>query len=72
MGDGDTAPDWVIVDAHHVLLRAERGGKGNGRVYTITVTCVDPSGNTTTRTATVRVPLNQKGSRNKVALRMGR
>jgi hypothetical protein len=24
-GDGDTAPDWEIVDAHHVRLRAEHG-----------------------------------------------
>ncbi|HJU53970.1 MAG TPA: alpha-amylase family glycosyl hydrolase, partial [Pyrinomonadaceae bacterium] len=35
-GDGDTAPDWEIVDAHHVRLRAERSGSGTGRVYTIT------------------------------------
>jgi hypothetical protein len=27
-GDGDTAPDWEIVDAHHVRLRAERAGTG--------------------------------------------
>lgn len=25
-GDGDTAPDWLIVDSHHVRLRAERAG----------------------------------------------
>src|SRR5262249_54999700 len=25
-GDGDTAPDWEIVDSHHVRLRAERAG----------------------------------------------
>src|SRR6185295_10831240 len=24
LGDGDTAPDWEIVDANHVRLRAER------------------------------------------------
>jgi hypothetical protein len=44
LGDGDTAPDWQIIDAHHLLLRSERSGKGGGRVYTITVTCTDPSG----------------------------
>lgn len=61
LGDGDTAPDWVIVDTHHLFLRAERSGKGTGRIYTITVTCADPAGNTVTRTATVRVPMNQSG-----------
>jgi hypothetical protein len=61
-GDGDTSPDWVIVDAHHVLLRAERSGKGNGRVYTISVTCKDGSNNTVVKTVTVRVPKNQSGN----------
>jgi predicted extracellular nuclease len=55
-GDGNTAFDWEIVDAHHVRLRAERDGRGTGRVYTITVTCRDASGNATVRVATVRVP----------------
>jgi hypothetical protein len=59
LGDGDTAPDWQVVDAHHVRLRAERSGTGNGRVYTITITCTDDSGNTTVRTVTVSVPHNQ-------------
>jgi len=59
--DGDNAPDWVIVDAHHVLLRSERSGKGNGRVYTITIDCSDPSGNHTVKTVTVTVPKNQSG-----------
>jgi hypothetical protein len=61
LGDGDAAPDWEVVDAHHVLLRAERGGRGNGRLYTITTTCTDASGNVVTRTSTVFVPPNQKG-----------
>ena len=58
-GDGDTSPDWVIVDAHHVQLRAERAGAGGGRVYTITLTCADSANNRTVRTATVTVPHNQ-------------
>ncbi len=62
LGDGDTAPDWQIVDAHHVLLRSERSGKGKGRTYTITTTCTDASGNVTTKTSTVFVPPNQKGA----------
>jgi hypothetical protein len=56
--DGDTAPDWEIVDSHHVRLRAERAGGGTGRVYTITITCTDGSGNSTRTTVTVSVPLN--------------
>jgi hypothetical protein len=59
VGDGDTSPDWEIVDAHHVRLRAERRGNGPGRIYTITLTCTDGAGNVTVRTATVAVPHNQ-------------
>jgi hypothetical protein len=59
LGDGDTAPDWQVIDPHHLLLRSERSGKGNGRIYTITVTCTDPAGNTVVRTTTVKVPKNQ-------------
>lgn len=61
LGDGDTSPDWQVVDAHHVLLRAERSGKGSGRIYTITTTCTDASGNVVTKRSTVFVPPNQKG-----------
>jgi photosystem II stability/assembly factor-like uncharacterized protein len=56
LGDGDTSPDWEVVDAHHVRLRAERSATGSGRIYTITVTCKDPAGNTVVRTTTVRAP----------------
>jgi hypothetical protein len=55
-GDGDTSPDWIILDANHVLLRAERAGNGNGRIYTITITCVDSSGNSSSHSVTVSVP----------------
>jgi predicted extracellular nuclease len=58
LGDGDTAPDWSVVDAHHVKLRAERSGIGKGRVYTITITATDSRGNASTQTATVKVPHN--------------
>jgi len=60
LGDGDTAPDWEVIDAHDLLLRSERSGKGNGRVYTIQVTCTDPAGNTVIRSTTVKVPKSQK------------
>ena len=54
--DGDTAPDWEILDAHHVRLRAERSDAGTGRVYTVNINCADAAGNTTTRALTVFVP----------------
>ena len=56
LGDGDTSPDWEVIDAHHVRLRAERSGTALGRVYTITVTCTDPAGNAVVRTVAVTVP----------------
>src|SRR5205823_6771820 len=46
LGDGDTAPDWEVVDAHHVRLRQERSGLEPGRIYTITITAADSAGNT--------------------------
>jgi hypothetical protein len=58
-GDGDTAPDWIVVDAHHLQLRAERAGTGTGRIYTITITCTDSKDNTSTKTVTVKVPKSQ-------------
>jgi hypothetical protein len=39
--DGDTDPDWIVVDNHHVRLRAERAANGTGRIYTITITATD-------------------------------
>jgi hypothetical protein len=58
-GDGDMAPDWLILDAHHIKLRAERAGTGNGRIYTISIRCTDSAGNASTGTVTVSVPKNQ-------------
>ena len=44
-GDGDTAPDWIVLDNHLVSLRAERAGNGKGRIYTIFITATDDCGN---------------------------
>jgi hypothetical protein len=56
-GDGDTAPDWEVVDAHHVRLRAERSPfSPGGRTYTITLTVTDSAGSSTGSSVTVNVP----------------
>jgi len=60
LGDGDTAPDWEITGDLTASLRAERAGKGSGRVYTITVRCTDHAGNSADREVTVTVPHDQK------------
>jgi hypothetical protein len=57
-GDGDTSPDWEIVDSQKVRLRAERAGSGNGRIYTITTTCTDGSGNSISKSTEVVVAHN--------------
>lgn len=56
LGAGNTTPDWIVIDDHHVKLRAERRGNGSGRVYTITVNCTDQYNNTGHSTTTVTVP----------------
>jgi hypothetical protein len=61
--DGNTAPDWGITGDLSVSLRAERTGRGSGRIYTITVDCTDASGNTATETVVVIVPHDQKKGR---------
>ena len=55
-GNGDQAPDWDIMNDHHIKLRAERDGNGDGRVYTIKVTCTDQHGNSASGTKVVIVP----------------
>ncbi|HEX6625248.1 MAG TPA: hypothetical protein VF064_16160, partial [Pyrinomonadaceae bacterium] len=56
-GDGDTAPDWEVVDAHHVRLRAERSPTSTaGRTYTITLTLAESAGSSTNSSVPVRVP----------------
>jgi hypothetical protein len=57
-GEGDTSPDAVI-QGDKVLLRAERAGEGNGRVYQVTFTADDGSG-TCTGTVTVCVPHDRR------------
>jgi hypothetical protein len=58
-GDGDTAPDWNVTAPLALQLRAERSGRGNGRVYTLTISCADAAGNAVAGTVTVAVPKDQ-------------
>jgi hypothetical protein len=58
-GDGNTSPDWQIVDEHHVELRSERQGNSDGRIYTIGVVCEDETANATTDAVVVTVPKSQ-------------
>jgi hypothetical protein len=58
-GDGNTDTDWLIVDNHHVQLRAERMGNGDGRIYTVSVICKDSAANANILATTVTVPHNQ-------------
>ncbi|HEY6362044.1 MAG TPA: lamin tail domain-containing protein [Vicinamibacterales bacterium] len=53
---GLTAPDWIVLGPHDVLLRAERSRRGDGRIYTITISATDEAGGTSTAHATVTVP----------------
>jgi hypothetical protein len=59
LGDGDTAPDAIIQDGT-VLVRAERAGTGNGRVYRISFSADDGAGGICSGSATVGAPLNMK------------
>ena len=63
IGDGNTAPDWSIdavgAAGARVLLRAERAGPGDGRVYTIDVIAADACDHTTTGRVQVVIPHDQ-------------
>lgn len=59
-GDGDASPDWQITGDLTVRLRAERSGRGSGRVYTVTVRCADGAGNSAAAVASVDVPHDRR------------
>lgn len=58
-GDGDTGPDAVL-QGDKVLLRAERSGGGNGRVYHVSYVATDGAGGRCTGTVRVSVPHDKK------------
>jgi len=56
LGDADTAPDGFGVGSSTPLLRAERSGTGNGRVYAIAFRAEDGKGGECSATVMVGVP----------------
>jgi predicted extracellular nuclease len=58
-GDGNTAADTLVTDSHHVQVRSERAGASRDRIYTIALSCADPSGNVSRQTRTVTVTGNR-------------
>ncbi|MFA7003673.1 MAG: PKD domain-containing protein, partial [Verrucomicrobiia bacterium] len=59
LGDGDTGPD-AIIQGDKMLLRAERSGDGNGRVYHISFIADDGDGGTCAGTVKVSVPRDRR------------
>lgn len=59
LGDGDTSPD-AVVEGDGVLLRSERSGVGNGRIYQVNFTADDGQGGVCTSSVLVGVPHDRK------------
>jgi hypothetical protein len=59
LGDGDTSPDGGGIGTATAQLRAERSGKGNGRIYHVTFSAGDGQGGVCTGTVLVGVPKSQ-------------
>ncbi|CUS31324.1 DUF7948 domain-containing protein [Candidatus Nitrospira nitrificans] len=59
LGDGDTTPD-AAVSGNDILLRAERSGSGNGRVYVVHFTATNSDGAHCSGSVKVAVPHNKK------------
>ena len=66
LGDGDMTPDWTnpAIDQEmgiiNLQFRAERSGSGNGRVYTITITAIDQSDNSSIADVEIIVPHDKR------------
>jgi hypothetical protein len=61
LGDGDTSPDAVI-QGNRVLIRSERSGRGNGRVYEVHFTATDALGAVCEGSVLVKVPHSPKAA----------
>jgi hypothetical protein len=49
-------PDWIVSGDLTIQLRAERSGGAGERVYTVTLSCANGSGNASTKAVAVTVP----------------
>jgi hypothetical protein len=64
-GDGNTIPDYTDpqIDQNTgeitLQLRAERSGKGDGRIYTVVITATDESANSSTASVNIVAPHNK-------------
>jgi hypothetical protein len=58
-GSGKKEPDWEITGDLSAELRAERCGRRDGRVYTISISCTDADNNVSNGVALVTVPHDQ-------------
>jgi hypothetical protein len=59
LGDGDTSPD-AAVSGNQILLRAERAGTSNGRVYVVHFKATDAEGASCSGIVKVSVPQSKK------------
>ena len=58
-GIDNLANSFMVVDSHHVELRASRNGGGDGRIYSIAIDCKDKLPLSSSATVTVTVPHDQ-------------
>ena len=54
------AGDILVVDGHHVRLRAARLGSGSGRIYTVTISAADGAGHVSRSNVAVTVPHDRR------------
>ena len=59
-GDGNTSPDGKGVGSDTAEVRAERSGKGDGRVYHVSYNAADGNGGTCSGEVLVEVPHDKK------------
>ncbi len=66
LGDGDSSPDATVkanLDGQDtVLIRSERSGKGNGRVYQVSFTAEDSGNETCNGSVSLTVPHSRKST----------